>query len=81
MVRSIVEDLGEVIPSCVYLTGQYGLKDVYCGVPARIGRNGVREIVELPLSADQKAALKQSAEHVRESCAKLNLSSTQTNVR
>jgi malate dehydrogenase len=73
MVRSILEDRGEVIPSCVYLTGQYGLKDVYCGVPARLGRQGIKEVVELPLTPEQKAALHTSADHVRENCAKLNL--------
>ena len=73
MVRSILEDRGEVIPSCVYLTGQFGLKDVYCGVPAKLGRQGVKEIVEISLTPDQQKALSVSAEHVRENCAKLNL--------
>jgi malate dehydrogenase len=71
MVRSILEDRGEIIPACVYLTGQYGLKDVYCGVPARLGRQGVAEVVELPLTPEQKQALHLSAEHVRENCDKL----------
>lgn len=73
MVRSILEDRGETIPSCVYLNGQYGLKDVYCGVPVKLGRQGIKEIVELPLTEDQKKALHVSAEHVRENCGKLNL--------
>ena len=73
MVRSILEDRGEVIPACVYLSGQYGLKDVYCGVPVKLGRKGIQEIVELPLTAEQKTALHTSASHVRENCAKLNL--------
>lgn len=73
MVRSILEDRGDVIPSCVYLTGQYGLKDVYCGVPARLGRQGIREVIELPLTEAQKKALHVSADHVRESCAKITL--------
>ncbi len=73
MVRSILEDRGEVIPSCVYLTGQYGIKDVYCGVPARLGREGVGEVVEIELTQLEKAALQTSAEHVRENCAKLSL--------
>ena len=72
MVRAILEDRGEVIPTCVYLTGQYGLKDVYCGVPARLGRQGIKAVMELPLTEDQKKALHVSAGHVRESCAKLN---------
>ncbi len=73
MVRSIIEDRHEVIPSCVYLEGQYGLRDVYCGVPARIGKQGVAEVVELDLTPEEKEALEASAEHVRENCAKLKL--------
>ena len=73
MVKAILQDKGEVIPSCVYLTGQYGLKDVYCGVPAKLGREGLKEVVEISLTPGQKAALQLSAEHVRENCAKLNL--------
>lgn len=73
MVRSILEDKKEAIPSCVYLTGQYGLKDVYCGVPAKLGKNGIEEIVEIDLTDAQKKALAASAEHVRENCAKLSL--------
>lgn len=73
MVRSILQDRWEVIPSCVYLTGQYGLKDVYCGVPAKLGRKGVVEVVELPVTEEQKKALHVSASHVRENCARLNV--------
>ncbi|MBI3313235.1 MAG: malate dehydrogenase [Candidatus Omnitrophica bacterium] len=73
MVKAIAEDSGEIIPSCVYLTGQYGIKDVYCGVPAQLGRKGVRAVAEIPLTENEKVALLQSAEHVRENCAKLNL--------
>ena len=73
MVRSVLEDRNEIIPSCVYLTGQYGITDVYCGVPAKLGREGVKEVVEIDLTADEKEALKKSAEHVRENCAKLNV--------
>ena len=73
MVRAILEDKGEVIASCVYMTGQYGLKDVYCGVPAKLGRKGVVEIVELPLTEKQKQELATSAQHVRENCDKVTL--------
>ena len=73
MVKAVFEDKGEVIPACVYLTGQYGLKDVYCGVPARLGPKGVREVVEIPLTEEQKKALHASAGHVRENTAKLAL--------
>ena len=73
MVRSVLEDKKEMIPCCVYLTGQYGLKDVYCGVPAKLGRKGVEEIIEIPLTPDEREALQVSAEHVREGSAKLGL--------
>ncbi len=73
MVRAILEDRKEVIASCVYLTGQYGINDVYCGVPAALGRKGVEKVVEISLTDAQKSALNTSAEHVRENCAKLGL--------
>ena len=73
MVKAILEDRKEVIPSCVYLTGQYGIRNIYCGVPVKLGRAGAEEISELPLTEEQSAALKASAENVRENCAKLNI--------
>ncbi len=73
MVENILKEKGEVIPSCVYCTGQYGIKDTYCGVPARFDRNGVKEIVELDLTPAEKKALQTSAEHVRENISKLSL--------
>lgn len=73
MARSILQDRHDVIPSCVYLTGQYGIKDTYCGVPARLGKQGVAEVIELKLNSDELKALQTSAEHVRENCAKLTV--------
>lgn len=73
MVKSILEDKHEIIPSCVYLHGEYGIKDVYCGVPAQLGRKGVEKVVEIDLTPEELTALKVSAEHVRENCAKLKL--------
>ncbi|MCM8774891.1 MAG: malate dehydrogenase [Candidatus Omnitrophica bacterium] len=73
MVNAIVYDLGEVIPSCVYLKGEYGIKDVYCGVPARLGSKGVREVVEIPLTDQEITALRKSAEEVRQNCLRLGL--------
>lgn len=71
MVKAILQDTGEMIPSAVYLEGQYGLKDVYCGVPVRLGRKGVQEIIELPLSEKERASLQASAADVQANCAKL----------
>ena len=49
MVRAVAGDTGEVMPVAAWVDGQYGIEGVYLGVPARLGREGVREVVELPL--------------------------------
>lgn len=66
MVRSILTDAGEVSPICAWVTGQYGIDDVYLGVPARLGAGGVAEIVELPLTDGELAGLREAAVAVRE---------------
>ena len=66
MVRAIAEDTKDVMPVCALVTGEYGISDVYLGVPARIGRGGVEEIVELDLEPQELDALKTAAEAVRE---------------
>jgi malate dehydrogenase len=73
MVRAILQDTGEVTPSCVYLKGQYGLSDVYCGVPAELGRQGVKKIVEIFLNDSERKALHASAEDVRTNFSKLKI--------
>jgi malate dehydrogenase len=65
MVEAVVRDSGALMPVCAWVTGEYGIKDVYLGVPARIGAGGVREIVELPLADDEVEALRAAAEAVR----------------
>ena len=66
MVQAILKDEHRVLPACVRLSGQYGLKDVFCGVPVRLGARGVEQIVQLSLSDGEKTALKASAETVRQ---------------
>jgi malate dehydrogenase len=64
------------MPVCAWVEGQYGITDVYLGVPARLGRQGVREIVELPLTETELANLSDAAEAVRskqDDVAKLSL--------
>ncbi|MBI4395167.1 MAG: malate dehydrogenase [Candidatus Omnitrophica bacterium] len=73
MAEAILTDSGRVLPCCVYLKGEYGIQDTYCGVPVSLAREGVKKVVELKLSPESQAALKRSAEHVREQIAKLNL--------
>jgi len=53
------------MPVCAWVTGQYGIDGVYLGVPARLGRGGVREVVELPLTEAELANLREAAEAVR----------------
>jgi malate dehydrogenase len=66
MVQSILNDEHRLLPACVWLTGQYGLNDVFCGVPVRLGASGIEQIVEVTVTADEKKALQTSAEAVRQ---------------
>ena len=72
MVAAIANDTHEVLPVCAWATGQYGIDDVYVGVPAKLGRGGVEEIVELDLSDEELAALRAAAEGIRAKCADLD---------
>jgi len=65
MVESILLNSHRILPCCVYLTGQYGIKDVYCGVPVALGKNGVEKIQEIKLRPESQTALEKSAEDVR----------------
>ena len=65
MVRAVALDTGEVLPVAAWVDGQYGIDGVYLGVPARIGRTGVQEVVELPLDGSELAALRAAAGAVR----------------
>ncbi|MCA1727605.1 MAG: malate dehydrogenase [Actinobacteria bacterium] len=71
MVNAIAGDTKEALPVCAWTTGQYGISDVYVGVPAKLGTGGVEEIVELDLNADELQALREAAEGIREKCADL----------
>jgi len=66
MVASIIRDEHRVLPASVLLQGEYGLSEVFVGVPVRLGRSGVEEIIELELNDAEMAALRGSAEHVRQ---------------
>lgn len=71
MVNAIAGDTGEVLPACVWATGQYGITDVFVGLPARLGRGGVKEVVELELDGSEVRALREAAEGIRERCSDL----------
>jgi malate dehydrogenase len=72
MVEAILRDQNRLLPCAVYADGIHGLKDVYIGLPAVLNRSGVREIVELKLTADEQAALKKSADSIKENIAQMN---------
>ena len=65
MAESYLRDKKRVLPCAAYLTGQYGVKDLYVGVPVVIGAKGVERIVEIGLNADEKAAFDKSVEAVK----------------
>jgi malate dehydrogenase len=71
MVSAIAHDTKAILPVCAWTTGQYGISDVYVGVPARLGAKGVEEIVELDLNEDELARLRQAAEGIRAKCEDL----------
>jgi len=71
MVEAIVKNSGRVLPCAVWLSGEYGLEGMFMGAPARLGRNGVEEIIEVELSGEERTLLDQSAAHVRSSLADL----------
>jgi len=64
MVETIVRDENRIFPCCARLEGQYGLNDMFLGVPVKLGQNGIEQIIELDLDEDEKALLNTSAEHV-----------------
>lgn len=66
MVEAIVRDQKRIFPVCAWLQGEYGLKDIYLGVPVVLGKNGIEKIIELKLNDEEKALLDESAGHVRD---------------
>jgi malate dehydrogenase len=71
MVNAIAGDTKEVLPVCAWTAGEYGISDVYVGVPARLGRGGVEQIVEMDLNDDELTQLRGAAEGIRAKCADL----------
>jgi malate dehydrogenase len=71
MVEAIALDTKVVLPVCAWVSGEYGINDVYVGVPARLGAGGVEEIVELDLNDEELTALREAAEGIRAKCADL----------
>jgi malate dehydrogenase len=71
MVDAILKDKHLIVPAAAYLDGQYGLRDIFFGVPSQLGRKGVEKIIEYQLNDQELSALKKSAQGVAENIAKL----------
>jgi malate dehydrogenase len=66
MVAAILGDKQKILPCAVYLEGEYGLRELFVGVPCLLGRKGMERVLELELSPEEKAELDKSADAVRE---------------
>jgi malate dehydrogenase len=71
MVGAVVGDSGASMPVCAWMTGEYGISDVYLGVLARLGAGGVQEVLTVDLTAEEQAALRDAADAVKEKVADL----------
>jgi len=66
MVESIVRDQKRIFPCCAWLQGEYGMKDIYLGVPVKLGKNGIEQIIELKLNAEEQKLLQESSVAVKQ---------------
>ena len=73
MVEAVLKDKKKILPCSVFLQGEYGLNDLFVGVPCKLGGNGLEDIIEITLTPDEDAALKKSAEAVRELVGIINV--------
>ena len=69
MVEAILKDKKKIVPCAVYLQGEYGIEGYFIGVPCKLGAAGLEQIIEIKLTSEEDAALKKSAEAVKELCA------------
>jgi len=72
MVAAIINDEKATMPVCAWVSGEYGISDVYLGVPAKLGKNGVEEVIELDLTDSELASLAEAAASVKESVDELH---------
>src|SRR5204862_1512433 len=66
MVEAILNDKKKILPCSVFLQGEYGIRDLFVGVPVKLGARGLEEIIEITLTAEENAALQKSAGAVKE---------------
>ena len=73
MAEAVLKDKKRILPCCVYLNGEYGLKDICFGVPVKLGAKGIESVIELELNEEEKKLVAKSAESVKKSIAELKL--------
>jgi malate dehydrogenase len=73
MAEAIVNDQKRILPCAAWLQGEYGMKDLFLGVPCKLGRKGLEKVIEVELTADERVALEKSAQAVREPMAALTI--------
>ena len=73
MAEAIVRDERRILPCAAWLQGEYGMKDLFLGVPCKLGRRGLEKVIEVQLTSDEKAALQKSADAVREPMAAVKM--------
>ena len=66
MAEAILKDKKKILPCAAYLQGEYGIQDLYIGVPVKLGAKGAEEIIEITLTEEEQQALKKSADSVQE---------------
>ncbi len=66
MVEAILKDKKKIVPCAAYLEGEYGIHGLFVGVPCKLGAHGIEQIIEIKLTPEEQAALKKSADSVKE---------------
>jgi malate dehydrogenase len=73
MVEAILKDKKKILPCAAYLEGEYGIRGLYVGVPVKLGRRGIEQIIQITLTPDENTALQRSAAAVKELTDKLGI--------
>ena len=73
MVEAILKDKKKILPCAVYLQGEYGVNDLYVGVPVKLGAAGLEEVIQITLTEEEQSALLKSADAVRELVQVINV--------
>ncbi|MBU4126630.1 MAG: malate dehydrogenase, partial [Proteobacteria bacterium] len=71
MAEAVLKDKKKILPCAAYLKGEYGINDLFIGVPVKLGSNGIEEIIQITLTDEENAALQKSADAVKELVLKI----------